>query len=72
MSVIELKREESIHPRREYVTGIWRVQLDKHPREDRWDWMIETQDNGPVYWHRTTDEPSYEEINEWIKTQDWS
>ena len=72
MSVIELKREESIHPRREYVCLAWRVQIDKHPlEEDRWDWMIEEKDNGPVYWHRTADEPTYLEIQEWIKAQDW-
>ena len=72
---IEYKNEPSKYPRREYVTGVWRVQLDYNPRMDHWDWMIEEQNNGPVYWHRTagTDgEPLYPDGKRYIKSQDWS
>ena len=71
---LQLKNEPSKYPRREYVTGRWRVQLDRHPKQySRWDWMIEEQNNGPVYWHRTIgDEPSYEDVKRYIKSQHWS
>ena len=66
---LNLRYEKSKYPRKEYIYKSWRVQLDKHPREDRWDWMIEEQNNGPVYWHQTVDEPSYAEIGEYIEAQ---
>jgi len=64
--------EPSKRPRREYYAWSWRIQLDYHPQGERWDWMIETQNNGPVHWHRTVDEPSYTEIRQWIAAQEWS
>lgn len=69
---LQVRNEPARYPRREYIHKAWRIQVDKHPIEDRWDWMIEEQNNGPVYWHQTVDEPTYGEIGEYIKAQDWS
>ena len=69
MAGLIIRNESSSHPRKEYIYKAWRVQLDKHPKEDRWDWMIEEQNNGPVYWYRTIHEPTYDEIGEYIETQ---
>ena len=70
MAGIYLKNEPSRHPRKEYVYKSWRVQIDRHPKQlDRWDWMIEERNNGPVYWHRTTEEPTFAEIGEYIEAQ---
>ena len=75
---IQYKNEPSKYPRREYITGAWRVQLDYNPRGNYWSWMMETHNPdgsvGPVWWHKTDGpvEPSYENIKNYIKAAKWS
>ena len=68
---LNLKLEASKRPRDEYIHNRWRIQVDLHPDCGQWNWMIETEDNGPVYWHDTDSRPTYGEIQKWIAEQPW-
>ena len=62
--------------RKEYYHHKFNVVLDLHPVDNCWDWMIEQDsidgiDNGPVYWHRTVEEPSIEDVRNYLKAQDY-
>jgi len=59
------------YPKKEYYIKKWNVTLDREPYGKWWDWMIE-EDDGPVYWHRTTEEPSIEDCRAYIAEQEWS
>ena len=57
------------YPRFEMLYKKWRIQCDKSPfvSVETWDWMIETEKNGPVFWHKTTgSQPTLDEIRAYI------
>lgn len=68
---LNLKLEAAKRPRDEYIHNLWRIQIDQHP-DGYWTWMIETENNGPVYFHNTDSRPTYGEIQKWIADQPWS
>ena len=68
---LEINLEPSKRPRDEYIWARWRIQIDLHPDGTHWNWMIEEENNGPVYWHNTNDRPSYAEVQKYINSQPW-
>ena len=60
------------YPKKEYYHKSWHVTLNREPYGKWWDWMIEEDDNRAVYWHRTTEEPSYQDVGSYIDQQSWS
>jgi hypothetical protein len=62
------------YPKKEYYVLKWNVTLDREPYGKWWDWMIEEDNNRAVYWHRTTEEPSAEDVTAYIHEHetDWS
>ena len=58
--------------KKEYRYKAWNVTCDLEPYGKWWDWMIEEDDNRAVYWHRTTEAPSYEDVGAYIDQQSWS
>jgi len=69
---LNLNMEASKRPRDEYIWSKYRIQIDHHPDGTVWNWMIESENNGPVYWHETTSRPTYGEIQKWIAAQPWA
>jgi hypothetical protein len=65
-----LRQEKSARPRDEYIHKLWRIQIDLHP-DGHWTWMIETENNGPVWFHSSADRPTFPEIQKYIAEQEW-
>ena len=70
--VLELKNEPSKNPRLEYINGIMRIQIDYMPKSKEWRWCLESDNNGPVYWHATADKPSFEDVKAYMRSKGWA
>lgn len=60
------------YPRFEIHYKKWRIQCDKNPfaSEETWDWMIETEKNGPVFWHKTVGpQPKADDVRNYVDEQ---
>lgn len=62
--------EPTRRPKIVWYYGRYRIQGDLHP-DGWWDWMIESENNGPVYWHRTDDSMEVQEFRDWMHVQTW-
>ena len=62
------------YPKKEYYHQSWKITIDREPYGKWWDWMIEEDNNRAVYWHRTTEEPSIEDVRAYIneKSPEWN